>query len=122
VREPNPEKRGGVTLRATLTASALIIALSVTAFYVVLVHFTASSFGNGVPASAPFAVLFLLAAIAGIPAVRKRIAFTRRELLVVYAVVLMGAPLMSQSILGWMLPHSIIQQYMGWGGCSGWDC
>ena len=112
MKQSGAERQRGVTPRATLTAFGLIIALSVTAFYVVLVHFTASSFGNGVPASAPFAVLFLLTAIASIPAVRRRIGFTRRELLVVYAVVLMGAPLMSQSILGWMLPHSIIQQYM----------
>jgi hypothetical protein len=100
------------TLRAAITAYLLLILLSWVAFYVVLVQFTASSFGTGVPATAPYAVLFLLTALASIPAVRKVMPCSRRELLSIFAIVLMGAPLVSQSILGWMLPHTIVQHYL----------
>ncbi len=106
----HPDRGSGVTLRAILTALGLLVA--VVAFHVVLVHFTSNDFGTGVPACAPFAVLFLLTAVMMIPAARRRVGFRRREIPAIYAVVLIGAPLVSQSVLGWMLPHSVIQQYI----------
>ncbi len=112
MQETNSDSGRGVTLRSILLAYALLIVLSVVAFYVVLVEFTTSSFGTGVPAAAPYAILFLLSALATIPAVRKAMTLARRELLVIFAIVLIGAPFVSQSILGWMLPHSIFQQFM----------
>jgi len=102
----------GVTFRAVLTALVLVVIVALAGFYVSLLHFTANSFGSGVPASAPFTVLFLLTALSSTGLLRKHLGLSRKELLVIYATVLMGAPLVSQSILGWMLPHSIIQQYM----------
>jgi hypothetical protein len=112
VSQKNPKPSTGVTFRAALTALVLILLVSVAGFYVSVLYFTASSFGTGVPAAAPFAALFFVTAVAGLPVVRRRIGFTRRELLVVYSVVLMGAPIVSQSILGWMLPHSIVLHYL----------
>ncbi|MBN1458528.1 MAG: hypothetical protein JXA57_03265 [Armatimonadetes bacterium] len=112
--DDTPDERGrGVTIRATLIGHLLLIVLSIVAFYVTLVYFTSSSFGTGVPASAPYAVLFLLAVLMTIPPVRRVIKLGRRELLVVFSIVLIGAPFVSQSILGWMLPHSIFQVFMG---------
>lgn len=101
-----------VTPRATLLAFAVILLVSIAGFYISVLYFTASSFGTGVPAAAPFTALLLLTGLAGIPVLRRWVGFTRRELLTVYAIVLMGAPVLSQSILGWMLPHSIALRYM----------
>jgi len=42
----------------------------------------------------------------------QRVGLTRRELLVVYAVLLVAAPVMSYGILYWMLPKSIIYYYL----------
>jgi hypothetical protein len=112
VQYESADRRDGVTVRSVLTAFVIILALSVVGFYVTLLYFTISSFGTGVPAAAPFAVLFLLATLMTIPAVGRCLALSRRELLTIYAMVSIGAPLVSQSILGWMLPHSIIQHYM----------
>ncbi len=112
MQETNRDSGRGVTLRSIVLAYLLLVVLSVVAFYVVLVEFTTSSFGTGVPAAAPYAVLFLLTALATIPAIRKAVGLARRELLTIFAIVLIGAPFVSQSILGWMLPHSIAQQYL----------
>jgi hypothetical protein len=109
-RERNT-RPSGVTRRAVIAAYILLVLVLVAAFYADLLYFVALSFGSGVPASAPFAVLFLLAAVLSIPVVAGRFGLRRQELLSIYMIVLVGAPLVSFGVLGWMLPHSIYQQY-----------
>jgi len=102
----------GVSARAVLVAFVLIGLIAPAAFYGELLHKASYLFGAGVPAMAPVALLFLLTAAN--PLLR-RIgwrAFARRELLAIYAIVLVGAPLVTHGILGWMLPMSITQQYL----------
>ena len=106
------EGASGVTLRAVLLAFVTIIGIAVAAFYLNLRQMTVRQFGAGVPASAPFTALFLLTALASIPALKRRLRFTRQELLTIYAIILMGAPLVSMEVLCWMLSHSIAQQYL----------
>jgi hypothetical protein len=68
-------------------------------------------FTGGVPAAAPAVALFLLAALSRNRALR-RVGLTRRELLVIYAMLLVASPLVSHGILFWMLPKTIIYSYM----------
>ena len=107
-----PDSPGGVTFRAIVIALVLVILVALAGFFVSLLHFTSGQFGSGVPASAPFTVLFLLTALSGTGLLRKRLGLSRKELLAIYATVLIGAPLVSQSVLGWMLPHSTILPYL----------
>jgi len=101
---------GGVTLRAVLVSFVLLILVAVTAFYVEIAWRRVYEFGSGVPAMAPVALLFILTALMGIPTFR-RVGFTRRELLTVYAIVLVGAPLVSHGVLFWMIPKTIAYYY-----------
>jgi hypothetical protein len=55
-------------------------------------------------------VAFLLVALAGIPALR-RAGLTRRELLAIYSIVLVGAPLLTHGVLAWMLVKNVAYYY-----------
>ncbi len=103
-------KVGGATLRAVLTAFLLLVLLVPAAFYVDLA-WNKSSFFAGIPAVAPVVVLFVLAAVMSLPLFRRR-GFTRNELLVIYSILLVGGPVASHSIMGWMLVKSIAYYYM----------
>jgi hypothetical protein len=83
----------------------------VAAFYADLLYFVSYRFSAGAPATAPLAVLFLLAALGTLGPLGRLLRSARRELLAVYAIVVAGAPLVSHGILGYMLPHSIFQQF-----------
>ncbi len=100
----------GVTLRAVLVSFVLLILVAVGAFYVEIAWRRVYEFGSGVPAMAPVALLFILTALMGIPIFR-RVGFTRRELLSIYAIVLVGAPLVSHGVLFWMIPKTIAYYY-----------
>ena len=104
-------RRGGVTARVVAVAFVLLVVIGVAGFYADLLYCVTTRFGSGVPASAPFAVLFLLAGMASLGPIGRAIGFSRRELLSLYAIVMAGAPLVSHGILGYMIPHSIYQQY-----------
>ena len=102
----------GVSLRALLIAFALLALIAPAAFYGELVYGTTYMFASGVPAMAPLVILFLLTALN--PLVRKTglSGLTRRELLAIYGIVIVGGPLVTHGILAWMIPYSIIQQYL----------
>ncbi len=102
---------GGVTARAVVLAFALLVAVSVGAFYVELAWRKIYNFGSGVPAMAPVVLLFVLAGIMATPVLR-RAALTRRELLTVYSILLVGGPLVSHGILFWMIPKVIAYYYV----------
>jgi hypothetical protein len=98
----------GVTPRAVILGLLLLLAVTVSAFHADLLTGSGgyTSYTSGVPAQAPFAVLFLITAVATLP-VGRAFRFTRRELLAVYAIVFAGAPFVSYGILGFLLPTPI---------------
>jgi len=101
---------GGVTTRAILTALVLLVLVTLIGFYVEICWYKTYDFTGGVPATAPAVVLFTLTALSGSRLLR-RFGFTRRELLVIYAVLRVAGPLGSHGILFWMLPKSIVYYY-----------
>jgi hypothetical protein len=109
------EKRaagGGVSRRAVAVALVLLVLIAPAAFYGEFLYGTTYEFGSGVPAMAPLVILFVLAA-ANMAAGRvRRRWFSRRELLAIYGIVLVGAPLVTHGILGWMLPMGVNQYYL----------
>lgn len=110
---PSPasgDSTGGVTVRAVLVSLALLVAVAVTGFYVEIAWARVSRFGAGVPAPAPAILLFLLTAVMGLPVLR-RVGLSRRELLTIYSVVLVGGALVSTDVLFWMLPKTIAYYY-----------
>ncbi len=108
--EAGGERYGGVTPRAVLLAFILLILIAIVAFYVEIAWRRVYEVGSGVPAMAPIFALFLLTGLMSIPALR-RIGFTRRELLTVFCITLVGAPLVSHGILFWMIPKTIAYYY-----------
>jgi hypothetical protein len=91
---------GGVTRRAVLLSLALVALIAPAAFLGEMVFGTTYMFGSGVPAMAPLALLFIAAAVNPL---LKRAGLSRGELLSVYGVVLVGAPLVTHGILIWCL-------------------
>lgn len=62
---------------------------------------------------APLVILFLLTALNPVLRRVRATGLTRREILAVYAIVVVGGPLVTHGILAWMLPYNLIQQYLG---------
>ena len=104
------ERTGGVTWRAVLIAFGLLVVLAPVAFYVEIAWGKADFF-VGIPAMAPVVVLFLLAGAMSLPLLG-RVGLSRRELLVIYSILLVAGPVISHSILAWMLVKSIAYYYM----------
>ena len=103
-------REGGVSRRAVVVAFLLLILTALAAFYVEIAWRRVYMFGAGVPAMAPIATLFLLAGIMGHRRLRWT-GLTRRELLAIYSIVLVGGPLVTHGILFWMIPKSIAYFY-----------
>ncbi|MFB3879639.1 MAG: DUF6785 family protein [Armatimonadota bacterium] len=100
-----------VTFRALLIAFALIALIAVASAYVEMVTSVGYVFAAGVPPRAPMAALFLLLALNTWYARSGGRGLSRREMLVVFCVTTIGAPLMSHGILFWMLACSTGQYY-----------
>ena len=99
--------------RALIAAAVLLALVMVAGLYIELVHCFSYRFAGGVPPLAPLAAAFLLAvANPALPRLGLR-PFSRRELLVIYVIVSVGAPLMSHGLLWWFLSCSVGQQYFG---------
>jgi hypothetical protein len=109
------DKRGGVTARAVLAAGLLLAAVAVANFLIEAMwgygSWTGVGFSSGVPVATPFVVLVLLTIAGSLPLLR-RAAFTRRELLAIYAMLLVGAPALTHAVLVWMLVKNIAYYYM----------
>jgi hypothetical protein len=99
-----------VTARAIVIAFLLLVGLSVAAFYVSVVWSTVS-FTSSVPPIAQLDLLVLLAAAMAVPIFR-RSGLTRRELLTIYSILLVAAPIVSGGILYWMIPKTIVDYYL----------
>lgn len=105
------DRAGGVTGRAVVLAFALLVALIPIAFFVEIAWNRAQMF-VGVPSMTPVVVLFLLTGAMGMPGFR-RLGFSRRELLVVYCILLVAGPLVSRTTTTtWMLCGTIHYYYM----------
>ena len=108
------DRAGGVTGRAVVLSLLLLLLIAVLNFYVELawgINWSGSwMFSSGVPALVPVSVLFLLAAAMGLPLLR-RAGLSRRELLAIYSVVLVGAPVLTHGVLAWMLVKNIAYYY-----------
>jgi len=102
----------GITTRALVLALILLVVVAVWGFYGELIYRAVYTFSAGAPAMAALTILFLLTAInPGLNRVGVR-ALSRNELLTIYAVLLVGGPLVSHGILPWLLPYNIAQQYL----------
>ncbi|UCC68097.1 MAG: hypothetical protein JSV79_13475 [Armatimonadota bacterium] len=103
---------GGVSRRAVVLGLVLLVLIAPAAFYGEFLYGTTYEFGSGVPAMAPLVVLFLLAVVNPLLGRVLGGGLGRRELLAIYGIVLVGAPLVTHGILGWMLPMGINQYYL----------
>ncbi len=103
-------RAGGVTRRAVLLGLALLVVLVPIAFFVEIAWNRATMF-VGVPSMTPVVLVFALAAAGGLPFFR-RIGLTRRELLVVYSMLLVAGPLIGATTIAWMLCGTIHYYYM----------
>lgn len=113
VRPDNgPQQGGGVSARAVVIALVLVVLIAPAAFYGEFLYGTTYEFGSGVPAMAPLVAVFLLAAVNSLLGRTWGKGLGRRELLAIYGIVLVGAPLVTHGILGWMLPMGISQRYL----------
>jgi len=101
----------GVTLRSVLLAFALLVVFAPAGFYGELMYKSVYVFASGAPAVAPLFTLFLLTALN--PHLRRFgiRPLARGELLSVYAIVIIGGPLISHGILPWLIPYQIAQRY-----------
>ena len=109
-RPPRQDGAGGVTPRAVLVALVLLLAILPIGF-LVSIAWNDQNFTSGVPAAAQMDLLFLLAAAMGLPLLR-RSGLTRRELLVIYCVLLVCGPLVSTGILFILIPKIVVYYYL----------
>jgi hypothetical protein len=86
--------------------------LSVLNFYIEMAWGSAGdwTFASGAPSVVPVAVTFILAALMGLPVLR-RLGLTRRELLVIYCILLVAVPIVSHAVLAWMLVKTVAYYY-----------
>jgi hypothetical protein len=102
-----------VTKRAVGIGLLLVLLFAPAAFYSELLFGVTYMFASGVPAMAPLVVLFLLTAAHPLASRLGLRPLTRGELLTIYAITLVGGPLVTHGILGWMLPSAVARRYFG---------
>jgi len=100
------DRAGGVTPRVVVIGFVLLILVALGAFYVEIAWRRVYTFGTGVPSMASVTLLFFLTALMTTRALR-RSGLTRRELLSIYAIILVAGPLVSHGTLFWMIPKTI---------------
>jgi hypothetical protein len=105
------DRAGGVTLRSVLLAYVILVVLTPLAFYVEIVWYRLPDVTSGVPAMAPVVVLLLLTALMTLPPLR-RSGLTRRELLTIYSLVLVGGTVIGHGIFPIALSRNVAFHYM----------
>jgi len=93
----------GVSTRAIVLALLLVALAAPAAFYAEILFATTYMFASGVPAMAPLALLLLMTILNPLASRLRLTPLSRGELLSIYAIVLVGAPLVTHGILIWML-------------------
>ncbi|MCJ7821781.1 MAG: hypothetical protein MUQ26_01645, partial [Armatimonadetes bacterium] len=100
--------------RAILIAFALLLLIAPVTFQIAIARIPTEvffGFGAGVPAMVPLVVLLALTGLMGVGLLR-RAGLTRRELLIIYTVLLVGVPLGTRGILFYTLPKVPLYHYM----------
>lgn len=100
----------GLSARAVAVGLALVVTIASVAVYADIIYNSAWTFGSGSPCIAGLASLLLLAVVN--PRLGPR-GLTRRELLAVYCIALVGGTLVTKGILGMMLSSVVGLQYYG---------
>ena len=103
---------GSISILVVVLAIALLGLVAVLGFWLDIYYGAAPRFGSGVPASGPLTILFVLTFLSGIRSFSSRLRLTRRQLLSIYSIILVGAPLVSTTVLANMLAYATIQRYM----------
>ncbi len=104
------DRAGGVTWRAVGIALIMLAVMTPIAFWFEIAWDKADAF-VGVPSLTPTVLLFLLAGVTGLPLFR-RMGLSRRELLVVYSIMLVAGPVMGRTTTAWMMCGTIHYYYM----------
>lgn len=112
--------RQEITWPIVAFAIVLLVLLGLLGFWLDVYYRVCNRFAAGVPASGPFGLLFLIAAAAAWLPLR-RIRPTRRQLLAIYTIVLVGAPVISYKVTTSMLVHATIQRYLGMTSQAHWQ-
>ena len=108
---PSREDRAqGVTGRAVLIALALLVVFTPIAFFIEIAWDKCDMF-VGVPSMTPVVLLFLLTGAMSLPLFR-RLRLSRRELLVIYSLLLVAGPLIGRTTTAWMLCGTVHYYYM----------
>jgi hypothetical protein len=101
---------GGFTGRAIILALLLLPLLIVVGYYATIVY-KPDDYLCSVPAAAQLHILILLTGVGVLPLLR-RWGLTRQELLAIYSILLVAAPVMGRGILYWLIPKSIVYYYL----------
>lgn len=112
-------RHGGVTWRAAVISLVVILLSAPAIFYGEVVWGTGlvpdirrtGTWSTGVIGSWPLTVLFIMAAIMSVPALR-RVGLTRRELMTVHALVLVATPLLGAGVLFYVLSTVVTYYYL----------
>ncbi len=118
------ERGHGVSPRAIGIALAMLLALAFLDFYVEMAWGKTWGvggwwFASGAPSVVPLSALFILTLVMALPVVR-RWGLTRRELLVIYSILLVGVPTVSHAVLAWMLVR-VVGYYYGAQAQPHWE-
>jgi hypothetical protein len=112
--EIRPDLRGGVTPRVGAAAVVLVVIVAGINFFVEILwgagSWTGVGWSSGVPAATPLIILIGLTAAGSLPVLR-RFAFSRRELLALYAILLICAPVLTHAVVVWMLVKNVAYFY-----------
>ncbi len=100
---PSAVETRGVSTRAIILGLILVALAAPAAFYAEILFSTTYMFASGVPAMAPLALLMLMTILNPWAGRFRLTPLSRGELLSIYAIVLVGAPLVTHGILIWML-------------------
>ncbi len=112
--EVGADRRGGVTGRVVAVAVVLVVVIAALNFFVEVLwgagSWTGVGWSSGVPAATPLIFLIGLTALGSLPVLR-RFAFSRRELLALYAILLVCAPVLTHAVVVWMLVKNVAYSY-----------
>jgi len=103
----------GITGRSVLVACILLALLAPVAFFVEVRSLFGADLVSGAPSAAPVALLFLLTlAVAAASRRLRRFGLSRRELIAIYCIIMVGAPLGHRAILFYMIPKTALYYHL----------